>query len=952
MSHLSWYKPGFGRPWVEDQQNYDCALNMISDIKPKMISTLVGTPWACEINMLSQAGGGWDVLGAHRATAADVHAIDPDILMVFGWGEVICSDVKPGSVEIPIPQYVKNDLSTILDPLEMGELNGASFFDSRQMGLHNGAWNIITNPVAGESYFIDLTTPMAKAWFYWWAHEAVDAGFEAVHIGQFDKLARNKPFVVGGDPGFRETNKLFDLVRSHASTNARRNFVIIDGGQTNQYVQDPNLAPDLFLFDLTSGVLQISETQPSNNNPSIPEEVGSSEVAGHLVTGDGLGNNHDILEATIKDCDPVSGLYNASLAGTNHLGWHTNSNPYFVEFDNATYAYWFAPIYPPHHGQECHFPWLYDESIWFHFQPEKYRRHWLIYAWHRVRCLDVNGSAYMAMPGIRPVGYDDMGGTVTPYYSEMRAWSQSCNPITDPNDPDEVRRKRAYGFADVIKHIWDANDNQLPSSFNGKDLRPYNKWANMFFHSMTLNDNPGAGLNDMPAGRKFFGDFNGDGLLDILETAHPTNPTAWAGWKIYLMNSNAPNGGVPYNVNNPDYSGSWPSSWEKYYIGDFDGDGKDDFMVTADCSLPFWNPGPWQGYKIYTAANNFGQYATGSFPNCGERINIGDFNGDGKDDYLVSADNTLGVSWQGYKIFEVTPGTPNDNTEIYSAIWPSWGERFHIGDYDGNGMDDIMVTTDIDVNNWNVIDGYYVYKTVPDPNNNNNIAIYNHAYANWPSWGENFAIADYNEDGRSDILVTASNKNNVDWLGSKVYLANEAGDHFIYAFDQPDVGLQGNHSPSIYANTQFIPYKNHYLLWYVDMVSASSLSLHDPLHCNTQTWNSAKPGKGYVKSGESIVTMDNIPDVLSVNQVNASHGEFSVYPNPSKNGLFTIEGGISNMADEGGEITVLDIQGRLLLKTDYSGKNSLDLSSYANGTYILKVKLGNTVEQRRLIISK
>ncbi len=944
MSHLTNYR-------LSNPNNYNCALQFIKDTEPKMIHG-GGSPWGCDAGAFTNLNGYTNNLEMVINDVKDAgRGGDPDIIFLGGISEAGCTELEstPGKINVPIPQWIKNDLATIGVNVEAG----AVFFDWRAMNLHDGnTWVAATTSSTGDQALMDLTMPMSKAWIYYWATMLIDAGYEGFKLGQINRLVRDLPYGnAGADPGYANTNKFFDLIRTYAANhtlarqngtiklNPTRGFVIIESQHNGIHVNDPSLPnPNTLLFDLNSWPIQVLETQSGSlGGMALP---GTEATNGYLTYGDGLGNNHDALEATIQPCDPASEIYNQSKGGWNHLGWPTVANPFFVEMDNSNVGW--GPIPPPSHARICHFPWNYDESTWFHLQPQEYQKQWLVYAWHRVKCLDKQGVGYLQMPGIRPVVYP---ATYTPaypfnyYWYEFRAWEQSCNPILNPSDHAEYREKKAAGLTSTIRNIWDANDHSHPSSYNGVDLRPYNEWAADFWSPFARQVDAGNGIYEMPSGRKFFGDFNGDGLLDILETAETASPSAWHGWRIFLMNSNAPNGGVPYNVTAPNFTSSWPSSWEKFYIGDFDGDGKDDFMVTADCSLPYWNGNPWYGWKIYTAANNFGLYASGSFPNCGERIYIGDFNGDGKDDYLVSADNSQGITWQGYKIFEVDPSLPNNNNEIYSATWPSWGERFHIGDYDGNGLDDIMVTTDINVNTANVIPGYYVYKTTIDPSGN--LAIHNHAYGNWPSWGENIIVGDWNGDGRDDLTAVASGYNGVTWHGSKTYLANDKGNHFIYAFDDVEFGLNNSNQGS-YPATRYLPYLGNQIIEYrQSSIHSSSIRTLVPLHCDFNIWSSTKQSQEPENSIGSI----------NSSQLEESSDGVNVYPNPSNNGLFTVKGGIDN-TDEDGRIIVADIQGRILVDEKYSGNSQVNLSQYANGVYILTIKTKNGMEQKKLITNK
>lgn len=77
----------------------------------------------------------------------------------------------------------------------------------------------------------------------------------------------------------------------------------------------------------------------------------------------------------------------------------------------------------------------------------------------------------------------------------------------------------------------------------------------------------------------------------------------------------------------------------------------------------------------------------------------------------------------------------------------------------------------------------------------------------------------------------------------------------------------------------------------------------------------------------------------------------TVYPNPSANGLFTVD-----MGNGSGKtiLTVYNIIGNVLLEKEInaSGKQMLDLSNQANGSYFIKIKNDNSNTIKKIIIDK
>lgn len=76
---------------------------------------------------------------------------------------------------------------------------------------------------------------------------------------------------------------------------------------------------------------------------------------------------------------------------------------------------------------------------------------------------------------------------------------------------------------------------------------------------------------------------------------------------------------------------------------------------------------------------------------------------------------------------------------------------------------------------------------------------------------------------------------------------------------------------------------------------------------------------------------------------------FSIYPNPS-NGIFNVA--ISNPADEA-TIQVMDIAGRIIYVNDHvNGQVSVDLSSFANGNYMIAIDLNGATHVKRITLKK
>jgi hypothetical protein len=167
------------------------------------------------------------------------------------------------------------------------------------------------------------------------------------------------------------------------------------------------------------------------------------------------------------------------------------------------------------------------------------------------------------------------------------------------------------------------------------------------------------------------GDFNGDGKDDLAATDPSTNTV------MVTLST-----GRSFNASG---SGTWLNGWSSptwMEVGDFNGDGKDDLAATD----------PWTNHVAVSTSTG----SSFNGPNSGWWIDgwsvprwmrVGDFNGDGKDDLVATDPSTNHVS--------VTTSTGSSFNGPNSGWWidgwsvPEWME---VGDFDGDGKDDLAAT--------------------------------------------------------------------------------------------------------------------------------------------------------------------------------------------------------------------------------------------------------------------
>jgi hypothetical protein len=89
--------------------------------------------------------------------------------------------------------------------------------------------------------------------------------------------------------------------------------------------------------------------------------------------------------------------------------------------------------------------------------------------------------------------------------------------------------------------------------------------------------------------------------------------------------------------------------------------------------------------------------------------------------------------------------------------------------------------------------------------------------------------------------------------------------------------------------------------------------------------------------------------MVAVKKTNLNTNEFSILPNPSESGLFTISGKKDN-ADESSTVEILDYTGRVISEsTLQTNSSTIDLSTYSRGLYIVRITSGDKVTNHKII---
>ncbi|MEM1181209.1 MAG: FG-GAP-like repeat-containing protein, partial [Acidobacteriota bacterium] len=240
------------------------------------------------------------------------------------------------------------------------------------------------------------------------------------------------------------------------------------------------------------------------------------------------------------------------------------------------------------------------------------------------------------------------------------------------------------------------------------------------------------------------GDFDGDGLDDLLATGGP-------GWTTLPIAFSQGDGTfVVTNRHTYDFARWTGGVGVQVVVGDFDGDGLDDLAATGGSGWNTMLMAFSQGDGTFTVTNHFiGEFASWTQAG-GVKVVAGDFNGDGRDDVAAVG----GPGWNTQPIaFSHGNGTFHV-TNHWLGAFPSWAQLAGVevvaGDFSGDGKADIALAGG---RRWTT-------QPVAYSRGDGTFSVINLASTLFPVWAENPAAklfsGDFNGDGKGDLAVTGA----------------------------------------------------------------------------------------------------------------------------------------------------------------------------------------------------
>lgn len=244
------------------------------------------------------------------------------------------------------------------------------------------------------------------------------------------------------------------------------------------------------------------------------------------------------------------------------------------------------------------------------------------------------------------------------------------------------------------------------------------------------------------------GDFNGDGVSDIL--CYYKGGSAAGGarniWNVYT--SKFDNGKVtPLSNYIPDVI-STRSDTERVELIDFNGDGLSDIAHIFKDGFEIYKNSGKAGTSDTSIKFESSQY--NKTPNSSYKVFLGDFNGDGKTD-MFSIDSS---EREGRNMYFSDGIKFNDPIEI-SNFRGLRNQTMFVADINADGFDDFFMFYNETTDNANHAVYYYINK-----GDGLNYTEYSDGYYESPLINIDPHIADFNGDGRADILTHYSNSKN------------------------------------------------------------------------------------------------------------------------------------------------------------------------------------------------
>ena len=224
---------------------------------------------------------------------------------------------------------------------------------------------------------------------------------------------------------------------------------------------------------------------------------------------------------------------------------------------------------------------------------------------------------------------------------------------------------------------------------------------------------------------------------------------------------------------------------DRFLVGDFDGDGKQDLFVYnfTDWSMPYFAMLRSDG-NSFTGVRRFDRALPGwgdMLP--GDQFMVADFDGDGRDDILVFNGSDFAI---GYLLMLRSTGNDLQFVRRYDDELPGWGsmkrnDTFYVANFN---RDRRAKRADLFVSNQRDFSVGYLLMLASNGNGYDFVRRFDQTLPGWGDMkpGDQFIVGDSNGDGLSDLYVF----NGSDWSMPYLEMLRSTGNdlHFVRRFDR------------------------------------------------------------------------------------------------------------------------------------------------------------------------